>query len=88
VRYTCPSGHEFEVPLVDGVEVPTRWECRRHGTESDVIDDVSSQQREQVKPPRTHWDMVLERRSIPELEALLQERLATLAACRAGLAST
>jgi len=27
------------------------------------------------KPQRTHWDMLLERRSIPELEELLDERL-------------
>ena len=28
-----------------------------------------------VKPPRTHWDMLRERRSIEELEELLKERL-------------
>ena len=28
-----------------------------------------------VKPPRTHWDMLRERRSIDELEKLLNERL-------------
>ncbi len=28
-----------------------------------------------VKHVRTHWDMLLERRSIPELEELLEERL-------------
>ncbi|WP_300590632.1 RNA polymerase-binding protein RbpA, partial [Microbacterium sp.] len=26
--------------------------------------------------PRSHWDMLLERRTIPELEELLEERLA------------
>jgi hypothetical protein len=31
-----------------------------------------------VKPARTHWDMLLERRSIPELEELLEERLTLL----------
>jgi hypothetical protein len=31
-----------------------------------------------TKPARTHWDMLLERRSIAELEALLDERLALL----------
>jgi hypothetical protein len=30
------------------------------------------------KPARTHWDMLLERRSIPELEELLEERLTLL----------
>jgi uncharacterized small protein (DUF1192 family) len=31
-----------------------------------------------VKPARTHWDMLLERRSIAELEEVLAERLAAL----------
>ena len=31
-----------------------------------------------VKHQRTHWDMLLERRSIPELEELLEERLTLL----------
>ena len=30
------------------------------------------------KPARTHWDMLLERRSIPELEDILTERLELL----------
>ena len=28
-----------------------------------------------TKPPRTHWDMLLERRSVEELDELLKERL-------------
>jgi RNA polymerase-binding protein len=31
-----------------------------------------------VKPARTHWDMLLERRTTAELEELLQERLGLL----------
>ena len=30
------------------------------------------------KPPRTHWDMLIERRSISDLEELLAERLELL----------
>ena len=32
--------------------------------------------KKKVKVPRTHWDMLRERRSIEELEVLLEERLA------------
>ena len=32
----------------------------------------------ETKHVRTHWDMLLERRSIPELEELLEERLTLL----------
>ena len=28
-----------------------------------------------VKPPRSHWDMLLERRTVDDLEAVLAERL-------------
>ena len=31
-----------------------------------------------VKPPRTHWDMLLERRSVEDLEEVLSERLEVL----------
>ena len=31
-----------------------------------------------AKPPRTHWDMLRERRSIEELDVLLEERLEQL----------
>ena len=31
-----------------------------------------------VKPPRSHWDMLRERRSIADLEQVLAERLALI----------
>jgi len=31
-----------------------------------------------VKPPRSHWDMLLERRSVADLEEVLAERLAVI----------
>lgn len=77
VRYACPKDHEFEVPFSDDAEVPATWECRLHGTESEIIDGEQQEQKK-TKPARTHWDMLLERRSISELEELLTERLAEL----------
>ena len=37
-------------------------------------------------PPRSHWDMLLERRSVAELEELLNERLELLRERRAEIA--
>ncbi len=75
--YHCPRDHDFTVPLADDAEVPASWDCRMHGQESKLVDgsvpDVKN-----VKPPRTHWDMLLERRSVEELEEILAERLAEL----------
>ena len=74
VRYECPKGHAFEVPFADDVEPPAVWECRLHGFESKLLDG-SEPEPKKAKPPRTHWDMLLERRSIAELEDILAERL-------------
>jgi hypothetical protein len=77
IRYACPKDHEFVVPFSDDAEVPATWDCRLHGTPSKLIDG-SEPETKKVKPPRTHWDMLLERRTIPELEDLLTERLQEL----------
>jgi hypothetical protein len=49
------------------------------------VDGVEPEQKK-TKPPRTHWDMLLERRSIAELEELLSERLELLRERRAEIA--
>lgn len=79
--YRCPRDHEFAVPMSDDAEVPATWDCRMHGLESALIDG-SAPDGKAVKPPRTHWDMLLERRSIAELEEILNERLSELKARR------
>ncbi|SDY70484.1 RNA polymerase-binding protein [Saccharopolyspora shandongensis] len=77
VRYACPKNHEFEMQFSGDAEVPPAWECRMHGTESLCLDGGEPEQRI-AKPPRTHWDMLLERRTLPQLENLLAERLTLL----------
>ncbi|MEV5543940.1 RNA polymerase-binding protein RbpA [Saccharopolyspora shandongensis] len=77
VRYACPNSHEFEMPFSGDAEVPPAWECRMHGTESTRIDGGEPEQAK-TKPPRTHWDMLRERRTLPKLEVLLAERLTLL----------
>jgi hypothetical protein len=81
VFYYCPrGGHEFEVPFAAAtdveVEIPDEWECRQHSTVSRR--DGAPRQQRTTKPPRTHWVMLRERRTIPELHELLQERLALM----------
>lgn len=77
IYYACPKGHDFAVPFSDDVEPPAVWECRLHGSVSKLIDGAEPEQK-QVKPPRTHWDMLLERRTTAELDELLTERLEQL----------
>jgi hypothetical protein len=48
--------------------------------------DGAEPEQKKAKPPRTHWDMLLERRSVAELEVLLNERLELLAERRREIA--
>jgi hypothetical protein len=78
VAYVCPNHHRMEVPLAAEAEVPATWECRFCGATATKAHATAASEPVRVKVPRTHWDMLLERRSIPELEAILQERLDVL----------
>jgi hypothetical protein len=75
--YDCSNGHEFEIPMAEDAEVPFTWECPRCGADSRQRDG-SAPELKAEKPARTHWDMLLERRSLPELEEILSERLEML----------
>ena len=77
VGYKCPQGHGFEITMSDEAEVPATWECPRCGSEA-VNTAGAAPEEKAEKPARTHWDMLLERRSEKELEEILQERLALL----------
>jgi hypothetical protein len=79
--YRCPNGHEFSVPFAEEAEIPTVWECRLDGTNGVLVDGPAPEAKK-VKPPRTHWDMLMERRSIADLEEVLAERLDVLRARR------
>ncbi len=76
--YACPRGHETVVPFSVEAEIPPVWFCK---CGSDAVRvDAKRPTPQLLRPVRTHWDMLLERRSIPELETLLQERLDLLRA--------
>ena len=77
VGYRCKQGHDFEVTMSVEADIPAVWECPRCGAEA--LSKAGLEREAKVeKPVRTHWDMLLERRSIPELEELLEERLTLL----------
>jgi hypothetical protein len=71
VSYETDRDHDG--PFADDAEIPGTWLCR-NGLEGVLIEGTAPEAKK-VKPPRTHWDMLLERRSKEELEELLKERL-------------
>ncbi len=77
VAYVCAQGHNFEIPMAAEADVPALWECPRCGEEALRLDGTRPEPKAE-KPARTHWDMLLERRSVKELEEILAERLELL----------
>jgi hypothetical protein len=72
--YDCPAGHATTLPFAEEAEIPYNWECATCGQPAILRDGVAPE-RKPEKPARTHWDMLLERRTMAELEEVLTERL-------------
>src|SRR4030088_3767783 len=62
VAFDCPKGHQFTVPFAAEAELPPTWECRVCGAVA-IAASGESPTPKKVKPPRSHWDMLLERRA-------------------------
>lgn len=76
--YRTADGKTFEVTFSADAEVPEVWESPKSGQEGVLLASDGTPvetSRVESKIPRSHWDMLLERRSRAELEELLQERL-------------
>ena len=83
--YSCTvCNRDTTLTFAADAEPPETWECRTCGAEAvlRVGDGTVTVDHSGDKAPRSHWDMLLERRSIPELEELLEERLSFIRARR------
>ncbi|MDR3108031.1 MAG: RNA polymerase-binding protein RbpA [Bifidobacteriaceae bacterium] len=78
--YDCPAGHTTILPFALEAEVPDHWRCRCGGVA--VSRAAADPAPPQPKAQRSHWDMLMERRTIAELEDILAERLELLRARR------
>jgi hypothetical protein len=83
--YRAADGSTFDVVFAAEADIPPVWESPKSGQEGVLLgsdgEPVDLEESES-KAPRTHWDMLLERRTRAELEELLQERLELLRARR------
>lgn len=81
VQYDCPRGHRTVVPFsVEAEDIPLTWDCRCGDTAAvtSQVPNLAAPDTRAERHVRTHWDMLLERRTIADLEELLEERLALL----------
>lgn len=89
VQFRTADGETFDMIFASDAELPDRWQSPKSGKEGVLlspdgtpVDLVESE----IKAARTHWDMLLERRTRDELEELLEDRLALLRERRGGTA--
>lgn len=77
VAFDCPNNHHFGIVFAEEADLPAVWDCPTCGASSRAVDGRSPVVKP-TKPVRTHWDMLLERRSVSDLQVLLDERLAEI----------
>lgn len=83
--YRCTTcGRDTVMTFSAEAEAPEAWECKTCGAEATLMVDSQpvTVDHSGDKVARSHWDMLLERRTLPELEELLEERLQILRARR------
>ncbi|SJM52779.1 hypothetical protein FM112_02620 [Gulosibacter sp. 10] len=76
--YAAEDGERFVVTFAADAEAPEVWVSPKTGVEGRLLDaegDFVPYEAPEAKPQRTHWDMLLERRTAEELEEVLQVRL-------------
>ena len=86
VTYKCPAMHVFAIRLFAEAEiVPRRWDCPTCGaaayTDYAAAGEMPVTGRV-IASPKTPWQQLRQRRTIAELETLLEERLQLLRASR------
>ena len=75
--YVCDCGLHTTLPFaVEADEIPDTWECAcgKHGLRLGAHNKPVNEARKS----RSHWDILMERRTIADLEELMSERLALL----------
>jgi len=92
--YHCPIGHVTTLRFsVEADEIPATWDCPKCGRLAHRDSAVAAHEagttagRALVSPRtsatgKTHWEMLLERRTLADLEVIFAERLSLLRAHR------
>lgn len=73
IEYRCEDGERVFVTFAAEADIPPVW-VSKTGKEALLVDGERPDNSND-KPVRTHWDMLLERRSMDELEQILEDRL-------------
>jgi hypothetical protein len=82
--YQCSNAHISELVFAQEAELPNVWQCKSCAAQAILLADgkLTKLDAEDLKVPRSHWEMLLERRSKDELEEILKERISYIRARR------
>jgi hypothetical protein len=76
IDFTCSNDHVFTYTFSAAITAPQSWDCPRCGkTGARSTPEVDKALGQTTK---SHWNMVLERRSLPDLEKMMCEQLGAL----------
>ena len=83
--YQCVNEHQSEIVFAADAEIPQSWQCKHCAKQAVLTEAGKPIKLEGVeeKIPRSHWEMLLERRTRDELEEILTERIDYIRARRA-----
>lgn len=83
--FQCANEHLTVVVFAAEAELPQTWQCRQCPQQGTLLTEGVKVKLDasEDKTPRSHWEMLLERRSREELEEILSERIAYIRARRA-----
>ncbi len=75
--YQCVNDHVSEIVFSADAEIPETWQCKKCSNMGTLLADGKRivLTATEDKTPRSHWEMLLERRTREELEEILQERI-------------
>mgnify|MGYP000093019525 FL=1 len=78
--FRCASGHITDVVFALEAELPETWQCKTCSADAIEYNQDSPAPVEAIaqRPGRSHWQMLQERRTVAELEEILNEQLAIL----------
>lgn len=81
ITFRTDSGEEFTVTFMEGIDLPFEWTSphssekgRRVLPNGKTVDGVDPNAPTPPAPSVTHWEQLLKRRTIEELEVILAER--------------
>ena len=87
VTFRTEDGDEFQVTFMDGIDLPFEWTSphtgktgRRLDAKGKPVQGVDPNAPTPPAPTVTHWEQLLKRRTIEELEVILAERRAEMRA--------